>query len=139
MKPYYYVYDPKELATHGDKFDSADKAEQLALELATKYPGSAFEILRCVGIAQTTKASTFWMDGEGPLHPLATMRADWPGIDREEPPEKPRYRELEDGEDFQEGDEWQPFPGIEWLKVPYYSLGEIYHKSAYPSPHRRPL
>jgi len=87
MKPYYRVYDAKEYTTHGDKFECPDLAERLALELATKYPGSTFEILRCVGIAQCSKANTFWMDGE-------------------EPPEKPRYRMLEYGEIIQPGDEY---------------------------------
>ena len=116
MKPYYYAAEN----ICQRKWATIEEAQAEAERYAEAHPGKTFEILRCVGIAQTSKASMFWMDGE-------------------EPPEKPRYRELEDGEDFQKGDEWQPFPGDEWLKVPYYSLGEIYHKSVYPLPHRRPL
>ena len=120
MKPYYYVYRSDELRGPKIKHYALADAQAEAERLASQHPGSVFEILKCLAITRCTHASTFWMDGE-------------------EPPEKPRYRDLEDGEDFQEGDEWQPSPGIEWLKVPYYSLGEIYHKSVYPLPHRRPL
>lgn len=124
MKPYYRVYDEKEYSTYGTQFDSHVDAEQLALELATKYPGSTFEILRCVGYSSTSKASTFWMDGEGP--------------------EKPRYRMLEDGEIIQSGDQFTPDGGETWTTArdagADYRDSSVGHFCKWPHlPHRRPL
>lgn len=117
MTPHYYVY----ALNHGApavRHATLAEAQAEAERLAEKHPGRAFEILRCVGIAQTIKASTFWMDGEGP-------------------PEKPRYRELEEGEAFQGGDEY--LIDEVWTPVPYWSFGATYNRLEFPSPHRRPL
>ena len=86
MKPYYYVYK------HGASGPSVKHAtlkiaQDEAERLAAKEPGECFEILQCVGYSSTAKASTFWMDGA-------------------EPEEKPRYRMLEAGDSYQNGDEW---------------------------------
>ena len=114
MKPYYYVY-----AFHYGgptvRHAAIAEAQAEAERLAAKHPGRAFEILRCVGIALTRKASTFWMDGE-------------------QPPEKPRYRMLDVGETVQLGDEW--LNGGKWVPRTVM-LGNpvlIHH-----APHRRPL
>lgn len=65
MKPHFYVYclmSEKPTVRHATLAEAQAEAERLS----AKKPGRAFEILRCVGIAQCPKASTFWMDGEGP-------------------------------------------------------------------------
>lgn len=65
MQPYYYVYKiggeiPKvQHATQGE-------AQKEAERLAAQHPGRVFEILQCIGVSQTSKASTFWADGFGP-------------------------------------------------------------------------
>ena len=114
MKPYYYVYkhgDSGPRVRHSDLPTAQNEAERLA----AKEPGQCFEILQCLGYASTSKAATFWMDGEGT-------------------PEKPRYRILEIGEVIDSGDEycnsykyWQPTP----------ASGEVF--SRHYVPHRRPL
>lgn len=117
MKPYYYVYkhgDQGPRVRHPDLATAQEEAERLA----EKMPGQFFEILRCIGYASTSKASTFWMDGEGP-------------------PENPRYRELEEGETFQDGDEYEL--GGRWLKVPPSSFDHEFTRKAWNFPHRRPL
>lgn len=117
MTPHYYVY----CLTAGNptvRHATLAEAQAEAERLAEKHPGRAFEILRCVGIAQTSKASTFWMDGEGP-------------------PEKPRYRELEEGEILQQGDEYELFNT--WRQVPQYSFGITLEDPLLRTPHRRPL
>lgn len=86
--------------------------------MAESEPGQAFEILRCIGIAQTSKASTFWMDGEEP--------------------ETPRYREIEEGEMFQEGDEYR-HPCEPWRMVPPTSVGKKLGGYFLNIEHRRPL
>ena len=121
MKPYYYTFN-RHNGIPTVKHDSLEIAQGEAERLAAKQPGQAFEILRCVGISQTSKASTFWMDGEEP-----------PGEDITES----RYRMLEFGEVFQSGDEYEVHG--EWRLVPHTSFGlELNgHFSIYP--HRRPL
>lgn len=63
MKPHYYVFQ---------KFDKMPKYETLAgasekaEQLASKNPGTFFEILQCLGVSSVPKASTFWMDGVDP-------------------------------------------------------------------------
>ena len=68
MKPYYYVFrssgNPPS-KRHG----SLESARVESLGLAALYPGQSFEIVMCIGITQTTKASTFWMDGMNPDQP----------------------------------------------------------------------
>lgn len=107
MKPYYRV--------ENERFDTLTDAQQRAEDLAAKFPGRSFEILRCVGYASTSKVSTFWMDGEGP-------------------PEKPRYRMLEMGEMIQDGDEFTR-TGFDWRRTECdgFRFAEHHH------PHRRPL
>jgi len=64
MKPYYYVqWTPPDAERH----DSLAAAQSDAEKRASDDPGHSYEILRCVGIASCSKASTFWMDGEEPL------------------------------------------------------------------------
>jgi hypothetical protein len=64
MKPYYYVFKPTGSAPKV-RHDTLAKAQEEAERLATRER-CAIEILRCVGIASCSKASTFWMDGEEP-------------------------------------------------------------------------
>ena len=112
MTPYYYV---RRQDSPDPVHETLESAQARAGEMAESEPGHAFEILRCVGIASTSKASTFWMDGAGP-------------------PEKYRWRMLEDGELIEDGDEFSR--GDEW------SLsrcdGQKYSISLH-QPHRRPL
>jgi hypothetical protein len=68
MKPYYYVFKSSghpPSKRHG----SLHSAHVEALRLAALHPGSSFEILKCLGIAQTASPSTFWMDGINPYQP----------------------------------------------------------------------
>ena len=65
MKPYYYTFN-RHNGIPTVKHDSLEIAQGEAERLAAKQPGQAFEILRCVGISQTSQASTFWMDGADP-------------------------------------------------------------------------
>ena len=65
MKLYYYVLNK----THGaPTFQHKTLAEATteAERLAAKNPGTAFEILQCLGVSSVPKASTFWMDGVDP-------------------------------------------------------------------------
>jgi hypothetical protein len=64
MMPYYYVFKPTGSAPKV-RHDTLAEAQEEAERLATRE-GAAIEILKCVGIASCSKASTFWMDGEGP-------------------------------------------------------------------------
>ena len=65
MKPYYYVY---RYGHHGPqaRHGTIESAQKEAERLAEQHPESHFEILKCVGHTRTTKAKTFWMDGEEP-------------------------------------------------------------------------
>jgi hypothetical protein len=76
MKPYYYVYRYND---RGPKVRHAtlEAAQTEAMRLAEQHPTGYFEILKCVGFARTTKAATFWMDGEVPK--------DWFWMDGEGP------------------------------------------------------
>jgi hypothetical protein len=47
------------------------------MRLAEQHPTGHFEILKCVGFARTTKAATFWMDGEGPKDCLVKQYANY--------------------------------------------------------------
>ena len=62
MKPYYYVQ-----RTDGNKstvkHNTVASAHKESLRLSEQHKGSAFEILMCVGITQTVKPTTFWIDG----------------------------------------------------------------------------
>jgi hypothetical protein len=69
MKPYYYALrlmpEDKE-----EQHSTLAKAQSEAERKAAKSPGLSYEIVKCVGIASCSKASTFWMDGEEPAADL---------------------------------------------------------------------
>jgi len=113
MTSYYRVYSNE--STAAEHVETLDQAQARAEELAAKHPGRAFEILRCVGISQTSNASTFWMDGE-------------------EPPEELRYRTLDVGEPVRLGDEW--LNRGKWVpRTVMFGNPLLPHHA----PHRRPL
>lgn len=78
MQPYYYVYKiggeiPKvKHATQGE-------AQKEAERLAAQHPGRVFEILQCIGVSQTSKVSTFWADGFGPVNQDDEGWIEWGG------------------------------------------------------------
>ena len=115
MKPYYRVYSDESIAA--EHVETLDDAQVRAEFLAAKHPGRSFEILKCVGYASTSKASTFWMDGE-------------------EPQEKPRYRMLEKGEIVEDGDEFNFQHSGEWRPHNLW-IGKAIASDNYPT--RRPL
>jgi hypothetical protein len=85
MKPYYYIFNPADrLPTL--KHPTLESAKTEAERLATKHAGKSFEILKCIGVSQTSNVSTFWMDGETGQDGM-------------------KYRMLEEGEQIQDGDE----------------------------------
>lgn len=114
MNPYYRVYSNESIAA--EHALTLEDAQARAEELAAKHPGCCFEILRCVGYASTSKVSTFWMDGE-------------------DPPEKPRYRMLDEGETVEGGDEFEHPEGV-W-KPHGFAIGFPYGKGIKKT--RRPL
>jgi len=65
MKSYYYVFNPRREIPQR-KHDTLKDAIMESERLARTYPGTAFEILHCIGITVTTMPSTFWMDGVYP-------------------------------------------------------------------------
>lgn len=65
MKPYYYVFKSSGHPP-SKRHESLELARLESLRLAALHPGQSFEILMCIGITQTTKPSTFWMDGLEP-------------------------------------------------------------------------
>jgi hypothetical protein len=65
MKPYYYVFKSSGHPP-SKRHKSLYEAYKESYRLASLHPGQSFEILMCIGITQTTKASTFWMDGMEP-------------------------------------------------------------------------
>ena len=65
MKPYYRTTN-LETFTLGEKHKTLAEATTEAEQLAAKNPGTAFEILQCLGVSSVPKASTFWMDGVEP-------------------------------------------------------------------------
>jgi hypothetical protein len=70
MKPYFYVYRENVGQAPTIRHATLDLAQAEAERLAVKHTGSVIQILKCVGFAQVTgPASTFFMDGEGPVHP----------------------------------------------------------------------
>ena len=68
MKPYYYIFKSSGHPP-SKRHESLHSAHVEALRLAALPPESSFEIHMCIGITQTTKASTFWMDGMNPYPP----------------------------------------------------------------------
>jgi hypothetical protein len=69
MKPYYYVQFTSDLENE-PRHESLAGAQEDAEMLAAENPGDSIVILKCVGIASCSKASTFWMDGEEPAADL---------------------------------------------------------------------
>ena len=122
MKPYYYVYRVGN-GNSNVKHSTIESAQKEAERICNQHPGSVFEILKCLAIVRCTQASTFWMDGE-----------NW--MDGEQPPEKPRYRMLEIGDEVIDGDQYEKV-GVPGLWVTTSSTG--YRLSCYNAPHRRPL
>ena len=61
MKPYYYVQrtDGNKAAVRHNTLESAHRE---SLRLCEKHKGEVFEILMCIGITQTVRPTTFWMD-----------------------------------------------------------------------------
>jgi hypothetical protein len=100
MKPYYYVYRVGN-GNSNVKHSTIESAQKAAERICNQHPGSVFEILKCLAIVQCTQSSTTWMDGE-------------------EPPEKPRWRMLEEGEYCRDGDEAQVgIASAEWVPRHY--------------------
>ena len=59
MKPHYYVFTkPARFTGRETLAEATAEAEQLA----EQNPGTAFEILQCLGVSSVPKASTAWMD-----------------------------------------------------------------------------
>ena len=76
MKPHYYVAN-LETFTLGEKHKTLAEATTEAERLAEKHPGTAFEILQCLGVSSVPKASTFWMDGVDPKsEPINALDAE---------------------------------------------------------------
>jgi hypothetical protein len=69
MKPYYYYVFKSSGHPPSKRHESLESAHLESLRLAALHPGQSFEILLCIGITQTPKASTFWMDGMSPYQP----------------------------------------------------------------------
>ena len=76
MKPYYYVYRYNDRGPRV-RHATLEAAQTEAMRLAEQHPTGYFEILKCVGFARTTKAATFWMDGEGPKDCLVKQYANY--------------------------------------------------------------
>ena len=66
MKPHYYVYNSADQGLPKVQHNTLESAKKEAERLAGLCPGKVFEILKCVAFSQTSKANTFWMDGEKP-------------------------------------------------------------------------
>jgi len=66
MKPYYYVLNKTQKIAPTYQHKTLEEATTEAERLAEKHPGTAFEILQCIGVSSVPKASTFWMDGVYP-------------------------------------------------------------------------
>jgi hypothetical protein len=62
MKPYYYV---NRVNGHGPtvKHPTLESVHKESLRLSEQHKGEVFEILMCIGITQTVRPATFWMDG----------------------------------------------------------------------------
>lgn len=66
MKPYYYVSNRETKFAPTFQHKTLEEATTEAERLAEKHPGTAFEILQCLGVSSVPKSSTFWMDGAEP-------------------------------------------------------------------------
>lgn len=122
MSPYYYINNATIGEFTGDRIDTLSEAERQALDLAKLNPGACFEILRCVGYSSTSKASTFWMDGEEP-EPRTGIDCD-----------KQLYKLLTVGEVIQAGDEF--YYDDTWKKHGL-TIGDPIDENNFPT--RRPL
>jgi len=111
MKPYYYVHNQQGGAPRV-RYDTAQKAINEAERLSAKQPGQAFEVLKCVAISQTHKASTFWMDGE-------------------EPAKEPEWRRLTQWEIIEVEDEFC-YNFDEWVPVMPSWVGLPKNETIYP-------
>lgn len=118
MKPHFFTYRANQGHAPKARHTTIESAIKEAERLSEQHPGEPFEILKCVAITQCTKASTFWMDGEGP-------------------PEVPKYRILEDDEKLQAGDEYLSFTDGGWRKIMPYTIGAL--TKSFPNDHRRPI
>lgn len=74
MKPYYYVLNKTQKIAPTYQHKTLEDATTEAERLAEKHPGTAFEILQCLGVSSVPKASTFWMDG---VDPKSEARLKW--------------------------------------------------------------
>jgi len=74
MKPYYYVLNKTQKIAPTYQHKTLEDATTEAERLAEKHPGTAFEILQCLGVSSVPKASTFWMDG---VYPKPEARLGW--------------------------------------------------------------
>jgi hypothetical protein len=74
MKPYYRILWVDGTSVPKVKHATLSSAQTEAERLSRQHPGRPFEILKCVGISQTTTTATFWMDGEA----LASTPLGWP-------------------------------------------------------------
>lgn len=63
MKPHYYVMRVGYSGAPTVKHKTLEEAQREAERLAAKWPGESFEILQCLGVSSTMKATTFWCDG----------------------------------------------------------------------------
>jgi hypothetical protein len=70
MKPHYYIKFASYVSLLESRPASLATAQEAAEKLAIENPGESLEILKCVGIASCSKASTFWMDEEEPAADL---------------------------------------------------------------------
>ena len=139
MKPTYFV---RRAASPDPTHETLEAAQAKAEAMAESEPGCAFEILRCVGYSSTSKASTFWMDGEEPPESIPKLPVGAIGYCHYGngqtafcvAPEKSRYRMLEEGEPIADGDEFSR--GYEWISSK--CAGQQY-KNVMHQPHRRPL
>jgi len=66
MKPYYYVLNKTQKIAPTYQHKTLEEATTEAERLAAQHPGTAFEIMQCLGVSSVLKASTFWMDGAEP-------------------------------------------------------------------------
>ena len=118
MKPYYNILRIDGGREPKVKHATLEGAQAEALRLAGQHPGSAFEILQCLAIAQTSQPALFWNDGCEPAAPT--------------------YRMLEAGEVIEEGDEFLVAGSDNgWLKR-QLNIGQPWHPELY-SATRRPI
>jgi hypothetical protein len=74
MKPYYKILRIDGGREPKVKHATLEGAQAEALRLAGQHPGSAFEILQCLAVAQTAEPSIFWCDGVVPPNEAPATR-----------------------------------------------------------------